>query len=113
MSDEFKKIIMPEYKMIISYDIRIENSEEYYQFVMGDFVPKLQKLGVYMTEVWHTAYGDYPIRMVTFVTEDYETLDMLLNSEEWYRLETQLLKFVTNYNRQIVPYRTGFQVVRS
>ncbi len=102
----------PRYKMIISYDTHPESQAEYQQFVMEEFVPQLQEMGVYMLEVWHTAYGDYPVRMISFVTEEYSTIRSLFESEEWQELEAQLLSFVSNYSIKVVRYRPGFQFAR-
>lgn len=107
---EDRQVIIPRYKMIITYDIRPGNRDQYYQFVMGELVPAMQSMGVYMTEAWHTAYGSYPIRMVTFVAEDMETLQDMLESSEWTELETKLKMFIENYTMRIVEYRQGFQL---
>ena len=32
---------LPAYRFIINYDIRPENQENYYQFVMGEFIPAI------------------------------------------------------------------------
>ncbi|NLH08448.1 MAG: hypothetical protein GX484_12690, partial [Chloroflexi bacterium] len=72
----------------------------------------LQEMGVYMTEAWHTAYGDYPLRMAAFVTEDIETIYELLESERWHELEDQFRMYVRNFQLHVVPYRQGFQFVR-
>ena len=42
--------------------------------MISEMVPAMQEMGVYMTEAWHTAYGEYPIRMVSFVSEEIETI---------------------------------------
>ncbi|HEC22322.1 MAG TPA: hypothetical protein ENI95_05330 [Chloroflexi bacterium] len=112
MTPQERGIIIPRYKMIISFDVIPSNHDRYYQFILGEFVPALQEMGVYMTEAWHTAYGDYPLRMASFVTEDLDTLENLLESERWRMLESQLKRYVSNYSRKIVAYRRGFQFVR-
>lgn len=104
--------IIPAFKMILNYDIRPSNPEAYYQFVLGEFVPSLQQMGVYMAEAWQTAYGEHPMRMIIFITEDYDTLQSAFESERWQQLEGRLLSYVRNYSRKVVHYRPGFQVVR-
>jgi hypothetical protein len=104
--------IIPRYKMILSYDVPSASYESYYQFVLRELVPALQEEGLYMVEVWHTAYGDYPLRMVGFVAEDFYTIRELLSSKRWRDLEHHLLSYVRNYSCQIVRYRQGFQFVR-
>jgi len=111
--DEEANVIVPRYKMIVSYDVIPSTQDSYYQFVLGEMVPAMQEMGVYMTEAWHTAYGEYPIRMVTFVAEEVDIIYDMLDSERWGDLETRLLSFIRNYTRKVVPYRQGFQFILS
>jgi hypothetical protein len=111
--DEEANVIVPRYKMIVSYDVIPSTQDSYYQFVLGEMVPAMQEMGVYMTEAWHTAYGEYPIRMVTFVAEEVDIIYDMLDSERWGDLETRLLSFIRNYTRKVVPYRQGFQFIQS
>ncbi len=111
--DEEPQVIIPRYKMIMSYDVTLPAQEGYYQFVLGEMVPALQEMGVYMTEAWHTAYGEYPIRMASFVAEDYQTIHSLLESDRWRELESELMTYVRNYSCKVVSFRQGFQFVRS
>ena len=111
--DEEANVIVPRYKMIVSYDVIPSTQDSYYQFVLGEMVPAMQEMGVYMTEAWHTAYGEYPIRMVTFVAEEMDIIYDMLESERWGDLETRLLSFIRNYTRKVVPYRQGFQFIQS
>lgn len=110
--DDGRQIIIPQYKLIISYDVGPSNHEAYFRFIMSELVPTLQEMGIYMTEAWHTAYGDYPLRMAAFVSEDIETIHELLESEQWEDLEARFRSFVHNYTLQVVPYRQGFQFVK-
>jgi hypothetical protein len=94
-------------KMILTYDIRREVSDSYYQFVLGEMVPTLQSLGLAMSGAWHTAYGNYPMRLVEFIAEDPDVLDRVLTSASWEQLENTLQHYVHNYHRKVVPLRDG------
>jgi hypothetical protein len=96
-------------KLIVSYDIPPEVQQAYYEFVLREFIPQVQELGLAITEAWHTAYGDYPARMTTFVAPDLQSLREALDSEVWGRLKQQLEKYVTNPRYKIVHYKEGFQ----
>lgn len=100
---------VPRYKMLVSYNIRPGDNDAYYQFVLGEMVPALQEMGLFMAEAWHTSYGPYPIRLIGFVSEDYETMSDLSSSEEFAQLESKLRKYVSNYSRKVVEFREGFQ----
>ena len=82
--------ITPRYKMLLSYDIKNGMHSIYYRYVVSEFVPSLNEMGVYVTEAWHTAYGNYPVRMVEYVAEDLATLHSVLASDRWLELERRL-----------------------
>jgi hypothetical protein len=96
-------------KVLLTYDIIPETQETYYQFMLGELVPTVQNMGLGMAEAWHTAVGDYPIRLVAFVAESRESVDKILESEQWEELETRLQQYVVNYKRRVVPFRDRFQ----
>lgn len=92
-------------KLILTYDIRADVQDRYYQFMLGEMVPTLNGMGVAMSGAWHTAYGAYPMRLVEFVAEDRDALGTVLKSETFERLEQELDQYVTNYARKAVPLR--------
>lgn len=96
-------------KMLIAYDVLPELQQAYYEFVLGEMIPTAQSMGLQLSEAWHTAYGNYPIRLNGFVAKDRSALDRILATPEWQNLEEKLKRFVTDYTRKIIPYREGFQ----
>jgi hypothetical protein len=96
-------------KMLLSYDVVPELQQAYYEFVLGEMIPTAQAMGLVLSEAWHTAYGDYPIRLNGFVAKDRAALDAVLQNPEWQQLENKLKRFVVDYKRKIIPYRDGFQ----
>ncbi len=96
-------------KLLLTYNILAEQQEEYLNFMMNNFIPGLQRLGLVNSGVWHTAYGDYPARLIIFVADDQDTMDKALGSKSWKDLETKLERFVKDYTRRVVPFQPGFQ----
>lgn len=97
-------------KLLISYNIIPETAQEYYEFVLGRYVPVMQALGLEMSDAWHTAYGDYPNRLIGFVAKDRETMRGVLEGEVWDELNEKLQEYVTDFQYKIVPYEVGFQI---
>lgn len=97
------------YKLLLSYEVKPEVMQEYYQFIMGRYVPMLQSMGMQMSDAWHTAYGDAPNRLIGFVCEDQDTLNRLLASENWQTINEELSPFVLEFSYKVIPYRGGFQ----
>lgn len=96
-------------KLLLAFDPIPEKRDDYFQFVLGEFVPSLEHLGLQMSDAWHTAYGSYPLRLAGFLAPDKETLYQIMASRAFQELETQLLEYVENYSRRIVPLRRSFQ----
>ncbi len=97
-------------KLLMEYDVQQDTLQDYYQFIMGQYVPALQSMGLQMSEAWHTAYGDAPNRLIGFVCGDRQTMDRLLDSDLWRDLNEELVKYVSDLRYKIVPYRGGFQL---
>lgn len=97
-------------KLLLTYDILAGTQEQYYHFMTSELLVWLQQQGLVLTDVWHTMYGDHPMRTIGMVAEDEEHLARILNSDEWEALEDRLLAYVTNYERRIIPFRGGFQI---
>ena len=96
-------------KLLVSYNIKSNREAEYYRFVLGEFLPTLQNLGLLMTDGWHTAYGEYPIRLLVFKTQDDTDIQKILDSSEWQEGKKTLLKMVQDYEERLVPARRTFQ----
>jgi hypothetical protein len=96
-------------KLLVVYNVRPHREEEYYRFMMGEFLPAAQSVGLIMAEGWHTAYGDYPDRLFAFVAENEDTVFEVLRSERWRTIEEKLVLLVTGYETRIVAERAGFQ----
>jgi hypothetical protein len=96
-------------KLLLTYDPIPDRREAYFNYVLGEFVPALEHLGLTMSEAWHTAYGDYPLRLAGFIAENRERLEEILTSDRFQSLETRLQEFVVNYSRRIVRCRGRFQ----
>ncbi len=100
---------MPSSKLMLSYNIPPERQDVYLRFMLSQFIPALQNIGLMNIGVWHTAYGNYPIRLIVFVAEDESTLERAMESDIWKKMEGELQPLVTDYARRLAPYEAGFQ----
>jgi hypothetical protein len=97
-------------KLLLSYEVNQDRQQEYYQFVMGRYLPALQSMGFQMSEAWHTAYGEAPSRLVGLVSAEDQAMQDLLASDLWLDLNEELAQFVTDFEYKFIPYRGGFQL---
>ena len=96
-------------KVILTWDISPERDQEYFEFVIGEFVPGVQRLGLQPIEAWATIYGGPPQIQVGLLAPDTAGAQRILASPEWINLSEQLFTFVKNYSHKVVPARGGFQ----
>lgn len=96
-------------KVIMTWDIAAERDQEYFEFIIGEFVPGVQRLGLQPAEAWATLYGSYPQIQVGLLATDAPEARRVLASPEWAMLQDRLFSYVKNYSYKVVPVRTGFQ----
>lgn len=96
-------------KLIMTWNITPEHEQEYFEFVVREFIPGMKRLGFELTDAWATVYGGYPQIMVGTVIPNLQDARQLLRSPEWKTLNGQLQDFVNNYQQKIVSARGGFQ----
>ncbi|MCL4275122.1 MAG: hypothetical protein QY328_08130 [Anaerolineales bacterium] len=96
-------------KVIMTWDIAAERDQEYFEFIIGEFVPGVQRLGLQPAEAWATLYGSYPQIQVGLLAADVAQARRILTSPDWTILQDRLFGYVKNYSHKIVPDRKGFQ----
>jgi len=96
-------------KIIMTWDILPEREQEYFEFVVREFLPAVQKLGFKLSDAWVTVYGDYPQILVGAVLPSIKRVVDTIQSEKWQSLENKLFDFVTDYESKIVEAKSSFQ----
>jgi hypothetical protein len=97
-------------KLIMTWDITPGREQEYFEFVVREFIPQVQQLGMELKDAWLTMYGEQPQIMASAQMSDFPTMQGILDSKEWQGLINRLLDFVENYQYKIVPAKSGFQM---
>ncbi len=96
-------------KLVLSFDIRTGQENAYRRFVLEDFLPQAQEMGLVPTDAWHTAYGNYPSRLIAFVAEDLATMQAARGKQEWQNLMRKLTNYTANLQQRVIRFRGGFQ----
>jgi hypothetical protein len=94
----------------MTWDILPGKEQEYFEFVVRDFIPGMQRLGLEPSDAWYTLYGDQPQIIVSAQMQSMNALDTVLESTEWQDLNKLLLDYVKNFEYKIIPARAGFQL---
>ncbi len=96
-------------KLLLSYDIKGGRENAYRRFVVEEFLPKAQELGLMPTDAWHTAYGKYSTRLLGFVADDLATARTAMASDDWKSIMQRLRGYTVNLSQRLVRFRGGFQ----
>jgi len=97
-------------KLVMQWDIKSGREQEFSEFVVREFAPRLVKLGIEPTEILYTMYGDGPQMYTSVVVDNQDMLAEILHGDAWKSLQQKLLAYITNYNQKIVEDNGRFQL---
>lgn len=96
-------------KLIMTWDILPEKEQEYFEFVVREFIPEVQKLGFTLSDAYMTVYGEQPQILVGAVMPSIGSIQDLLGTARWNLLLDKLLEYVSNFRSRIVKSTGSFQ----
>ncbi len=96
-------------KLLMNWDIKPGRDQDYFEFVVREWVPGITKMGIEPVMAWYTVYsaGTTPQIMAECLAEDLPTMREVLQSDEWQNLHEKLAEFVENYAHKVVR-ATGY-----
>lgn len=97
-------------KLVMNWDIRPETESEYFEFLVHEFIPGMNRLGIGEIQVWYTTYGECEQKLATGITPDLEQMQTALGSDDWERMTEKLNGYVTDWNLKVIPANKGFQM---
>lgn len=89
-------------KLLMQWDIRVGREQDFSEFVVREFAPRLMQLGIEPSEVLYTMYGEGPQMLTLGAVESPEKLANILQGSGWQKLHVKLLTYVTNYRQKVV-----------
>jgi len=97
-------------KLLMTWDILPGREQEYFEFVVRDFIPGMQRMGMEPSDAWFTMYGEQPQIMAALQIASINALQRILDSSDWQDMVQRLLDYVENFNFKVVQARAGFQM---
>jgi hypothetical protein len=97
-------------KLVMRWDIRPETESDYFEFLVHEFIPGMNRLGIGEIQVWYTTFGECEQKLATGVTNSQEEMEKALKSTAWRKLIQTLQEYVTNLHLKVVPATKGFQL---
>jgi hypothetical protein len=101
------------YTLIMTWDIKPDMEQEYYEFVIREWVPVTNKLGLQMVAAWYTQYSlhhSVPLIRAEGIAQDLGTMRTILNSESWQEIHVKLMDYVENYSHKVVETTGDFRL---
>ncbi len=95
--------------LIMTWNIKPDMEQEYFEFVVRDWVPATTRLGLQTVAAWYTAYRsslDVPMIRVEGVTESPDEMRRVLQHPDWQELQDRLAEYVESYSQKVL-YTTG------
>lgn len=99
--------------LLMTWDIRPDMEQDYFQFVMGEWVPALPDVGLKLTAAWYTYYRvDYRVPMIRVeaIAETEDEMRNALTHPDWKALQHRLMEYVRNYKQKIVETNGDYRI---
>lgn len=99
-------------KLLMNWDIKPGRDQEYFEFVVREWVPGITRLGLQPTGAWFTIYSQSEQSQILTegIAKDLDTIRGILDSAEWQVVHERLMEYVSNYKQKIVRVSGGFQL---
>lgn len=100
------------YKLIMYWDIQDGREQEYFEFMVREYMPVTARLGLQMVAAWYTVYSRYDDTsriMMEGLAEDKATIRAALKSPDWHDIQAKLLDYVENYSQKVVEVNGSLQ----
>jgi hypothetical protein len=96
-------------KLIMTWNIKPGHEQDYFGYVLHEYLPKINKFGFEVTDAWVTVYGDRPQILLGAIMASRLKARTVLESNEWENLNEQLSEYVDNLQFKLAPHKGGFQ----
>ncbi|HHX09402.1 MAG TPA: hypothetical protein GX730_08260 [Chloroflexi bacterium] len=96
-------------KLILTWNIKPGREQDYFSFVLREYLPQINKFGFEVTDAWITVYGVQPQVLLGAVVSSLSKARQLISSEEWNQLNEQLLDYVDDLEVKLTEHKGGFQ----
>jgi hypothetical protein len=97
-------------KLIMRWNVRPETESEYFEFLVHEFIPGMNRLGITDFQVWYTAYGECEQKLASGTAPSREHMNGALQNDEWAKLHSKLQNYVDSFSQKVIPATRGFQI---
>jgi hypothetical protein len=101
------------YKLIMNWNIKPGRDQDYFEFVVREWIPTTSRLGLQTVGAWYSVYTRNPGEpriMAEALMDEMSTMRGVLESDEWRDIMTRLLDYVEQYSQKVVETDGSFQL---
>ena len=99
--------------LIMTWDIKENREKDYMEFVLREWIPATNRLGLKTVSAWFTQYRKdetVPMIRAEALVDDVASVRKILASSEWQYIHEQLLDYVENYKHKVVETTGEFKL---
>ena len=96
-------------KVLITWNVRPGHEQEYFGYVVGEYLPEVSHLGLNVTDAWITVFGDRPQVLIGAAMPNLSAAQLLIHTSEWLDLTDRLQEYVDDFKLKLVTQRGAFQ----
>jgi hypothetical protein len=98
-------------KLLMTWNIIPGREQEYFEFVVRDFIPSVQRMGLEVSDAWFTMYGEnQPQIMAAAQGPTFSAVRKIIDAPAWRDLTGQLMEYVDDFDYKVVEAKPGFQM---
>lgn len=87
---------------IQQWDIATNKNNEYSDYIMTRYAPKMQELGLKLLGGYYVAVGEGPRIIAASLAQSMEQLQKALDNDTYQTLNSEILNYVTRYRSRIL-----------
>lgn len=89
-------------KVLITYNMQEGREQECQEYLVNKLAPGLAKLGLRVSDVWYTVWGNSPQITSGAEVEDIDTVRDIFLSSEWEKLAAGMEEMTSDFRVKLV-----------
>ena len=101
------------YKLIMNWNIKPGRDQDYFEFVVREWIPTTSRLGLQTVGAWYSIYTRNPTGpriMAEALMDEMSDMRSVLESDDWRDIQVRLLYYVEHYSQKVVETDGTFQL---
>lgn len=101
------------YKLIMYWNIKPGRDQDYFEFIVREWIPTTSRLGLQTVGAWYSIYtrsATQPRIMAEALTDEMGAMRSALESDEWRDIQSRLMDYVEQYSQKVVETDGSFQL---